>query len=84
MYSVLEKWYDVSLFEDNLPLGEYRYPGNPFLNQITYTHDDAVSHLQRDCMLCHLENSAFDPIRDTEQFTELLEKIKSMPGIEYP
>jgi len=84
MYAVLEKWYEVSLFEDNLPLGEYRYPGNPFLNQITYTHDCATSHGERDCMLFHLENTAFDPVRGTERFAELLEKIKSMPGIEYP
>ena len=84
MYTVLEKWYDVSLFEDNLPLGEYRYPGNPFLNQITSTHDCATSHWERDCMLFHLENPAFDAVRGDERFLELVEKIKSMPGIEYP
>ena len=35
-------------------------------------------------MLFHLENTAFDPVRGTDRFAELLEKIKSMPGIEYP
>lgn len=84
MYAVLEKWYDVSLFEDNLPLGKHRYPGNPFLNQITYTHDDAAAHWERDCMLFHLENPVFDAVRGTGRFAELLEKITAMPGIEYP
>lgn len=84
MYTTIEKWYDSSLFADNLPLGEYRYSTNPFMNQITYNHTIATSHLERDCMLLHLENSAFDGVRNDERFVELLKKINSMPGIEYP
>ena len=84
MYVAIEKWYDVSLFSDNLPLGEYCYTANPFMNQITYDHTLATSHWERDCMLFHLENSAFDGVRNDERFVELLKKINSMPGIEYP
>lgn len=84
MYATIEKWYDSSLFADNLPLGEYRYSTNPFMNQITYDHSLATTHWERDCMLFHLENSAFDGVRNDERFVELLKKINSMPGIEYP
>ena len=84
MYATIEKWYDSSLFADNLPLGEYRYSNNPFMNQITYDHTVAISHWERDCMLFHLGHSAFDGIRNDECFVELLKKINAMPGIEYP
>ena len=84
MYVTVEKWYDSSCFADKLPLGEYRYSTNPFMDQITYDHSIATTHWERDCMLFHLENSAFDGVRNDERFVELLKKINSMPGIEYP
>ncbi len=84
MYATIEKWYDSSLFADNLPLGEHRYSTNPFMNQITYDHSLATSHRERDCMIFHLDNSAFDGVRNDECFVELLKKINAMPGIEYP
>ncbi len=84
MYATIEKWYDSSLFADNLPLGEHRYSTNPFMNQITYDHSFAASHRERDCMLLHLDHSAFDGVRNDECFAKLRKKIRSMPGIEYP
>ena len=83
-YEVLEKWYESALFEDNLPLGEHRYENNPFLTEMVYNHDIAYTHQNRDYILCHLENHAFDRIRNSEQFKAYIEKVKAMPGIEYP
>ncbi|MBR6558606.1 MAG: helix-turn-helix transcriptional regulator [Clostridia bacterium] len=83
-YEVLDKWYETALFKDNNPLGEHRYENNPFMNEIVYNHDLAFTHNQRDYILCHIQNHAFDSIRDTERFMAYTEKVKAMPGIEYP
>lgn len=83
-YEVLDKWYETSLFEDNLPLGEYRYENNPFMDETVYNHDLAYTHHNRDYILCHIQNHAFDRIRDSVQFRAYVEKVKAMPGIEYP
>ncbi len=84
MYEVLEKWYEAALFEDNLPLGEYKYENNPFMNEIVYNHDLAYTHHNRDYILCHIGDHAFDSIRNSEQFKAYIEKVKAMPGNEYP
>ena len=84
MYEVMDKWYEAALFEDNLPLGEHRYEDNPFMNEITHNRDLAYTHHYRDYILAHLKNHAFDSIRDSEQFKVYIDKVKSMPGIEYP
>lgn len=83
-FEYLEKSREVCEFEDNLPLGEHRYAGNPFMNEITYNHDLAYTHNQRDYLLCHMDDDAFGFIRDTERFREFTEKVHQMPGIEYP
>lgn len=83
-FAYLEKSRQVCEFEDNNPLGEHRYSGNPFMNEITYNHDLAYTHNQRDYLLCHMEDDAFGFIRDTERFREFTEKVHQMPGIEYP
>ena len=83
-FEYLEKSREVCEFEDNNPLGEHRYSGNPFMNEITYNHDLAYTHNQRDYLLCHMEDDAFGFIRDTERFREFTEKVHQMPGIEYP
>ena len=83
-YEILEKWYEAALFEDNLPLGEHRYEYNPFMNETVYDRDLAYTHYNRDYILCHIQNSVFDRIRDSERFIEYVEKVKAMPGIEYP
>jgi len=83
-YEVLDKWYETALFEDNLPLGEYRRENNPFMNEIVYNHDLAYTHNKRDYILCHIQNDAFDSIRNSERFMAYIEKVKAMPGIEYP
>lgn len=83
-YEILDKWYETALFEDNNPLGEHRYVNNPFMNEVVYNHDLAFTHNQRDYILCHIQNHAFDSIRDTERFMAYTEKVKAMPGIEYP
>ena len=83
-FEYLEKSREVCEFEDNNPLGEHRYSGNPFMNEITYNHDLAYTHNQRDYLLCHMEDDAFGFIRDTERFREFTEKVRQMPGIEYP
>lgn len=84
MYEVFDKWYEAALFEDNLPLGEYKYENNPFMNEITHNHDLAYTHHNRDYILSHLQNQAFDRIRNSERFKAYIEKVKAMPGIEYP
>lgn len=83
-YEVLDKWYETALFEDNLPLGEHRYENNPFMNEIVYNHDLAYTHHNRDYILCHIQNHAFDRIRDSYRFGAYVEKVKAMPGIEHP
>ena len=83
-YEVLDKWYETGLFEDNLPLGEHRYETNPFMNEIVYNHDLAYTHYNRDDILCHIQNHAFDRIRDSVRFRAYVEKVKAMPGIEHP
>ena len=83
-YEVLDKWYDTALFEDNLPLGEHRYENNPFMNEIAYNHDLAYTHRNRDYILFHIQNHAFDSIRSSKRFNDFIEKVKAMPGIEYP
>ena len=83
-YEVLDKWYETALLEDNLPLGEYRYENNPFMNEIVYHCDLAYTHYNRDYILCHIQNHAFDHIRDSERFGTYVEKVKAMSGIEYP
>lgn len=84
VYEILDKWYEVAQFEDNLPLGEHRYPTNPFLNEIVYDHDLAYTHNQRDYILRHLKNHAFDRIRSIDRFKAYVEKVQAMPGIEFP
>ncbi len=84
MYDTLDKWYDVAVFEDNLPLGDYRYLTNPFLNEITYRHDLAYTHNQRDYILWHLKDYDFDSVRGSERFRAYVEKVRVMPGLEYP
>jgi len=83
-FEYLEKSREVCEFEDNNPLGEHRYATNPFMNEITYNHDLAYTHNQRDYLLCHMEDDAFGFIRNTERFREFTEKVRKMPGIEYP
>ena len=83
-YEVLDKWYEIALFEDNLPLGEHRYENNPFMNEMVYNHDLAYTHHNRNYILCHIQNHAFDRIRDSERFGTYIEKVKAMSGIEYP
>lgn len=84
LYEILEKWYEVALFDDNLPLGEHRYDKNPFLSEIVYDHDLAYTHNRRDYILFHIQNHAFDRLRDTDRFNAYIEKVERMPGIEYP
>ncbi len=84
MYEVFDKWYETALFEDNLPLGEHRYENNPFMNETVFHLDVAETHRNRDYILLHIQNSAFDSIRDSERFEAYIEKVKAMPGIEYP
>ncbi len=84
MYEALDKWYETALFEDNLSLGEHRYENNPFMNEIVYNHDLAYTHRNRDYILFHIQNHAFDSIRSSERFKAYIEKVKAMPGIEYP
>ena len=84
MYDVFDKWYETALFEDNLPLGEHKSESNPFMTEIVNHHDLAYTHHNRDYILVHLENQAFDRIRGSEQFVAYTEKVKAMPGIEYP
>jgi len=83
-YETLDKWYETALFEDNNPLGEHRYENNPFMNEVIYDHDLAFTHNQRDYILCHIQNHAFDSMRSSERFRAYTEKVKAMPGIEYP
>ena len=83
-FEYLEKSREVCEFEDNLPLGEHRYAGNPFMNELIYNRDWASTHNWRDYLLCHMEDDAFGFIRDTERFREFTEKVHQMPGIEYP
>ena len=75
-YDVLDKWYDTALFEDNLPLGEHRYENNPFMNEMVYNHDLAYTHHNRDYILCHIQNHAFDRIRNSNRFGAYVEKVK--------
>ena len=84
LYAVLDKWYNTALEEDNRPLGEHRYATNPFLAEIVYNHDLAYTHNQRDYILFHIKNHAFDRIRGTDQFKAFVDKVEAMPGIEYP
>ena len=84
MYEALEKWYETGLFEDNLPLGEHKYENNPFMTEMIFNHDLAYTHRNRDYILCHIEDHAFDSVRNSEKFKEYIEKVKAMPGIEYP
>ena len=83
-YEVFEKWYEAALFEDNLPLGEHRYENNPFMTETVYNHDLAYTHRNRDYILCHLENHAFDRIRGSERFGAYRKKVKAMLGLDYP
>ena len=83
-YEVLDKWYETGLFEDNLPLGEHRYENNPFMDETVYNHDLAYTHFNRDIILYHIQNRAFDRIRDSDRFGAYVEKVKAMPGIEHP
>ena len=83
-YEVLDKWYETALFEDNRPLGEHRYENNPFMNEIVDNNNLAYTHRNRDFILCHIQNHAFDSIRSSERFKAYIEKVKAMPGIEYP
>ncbi len=83
-FEYLEKSREVCEFEDNLPLGEHRYATNPFMNELIYNRDWASTHNWRDYLLCHMEDDAFGFIRDTEKFREFTEKVRRMPGIEFP
>ncbi len=83
-FEYLEKSREVCEFEDNSPLGEHRYSGNPFMNEVTYNHDMAYTHNWRDYLLSNMDEDPFDFIRDTERFQKFNEKVRQMPGIEYP
>lgn len=84
LYEVFEKWYETACFEDNLPLGEYRYTDNPFMNEIIFHHDFAHTHSAREYILFHLKNAVFNRYRSTDRFKAYVEKVQSMPGIEFP
>ncbi len=86
MYTYLEKLYDIAEFEDNLPLGEYKYPNNPLMDKLTYTHDASYTHMNRDNILSHIfdwSRSCFDKYKETERFKAYVEKVRNMPGIDY-
>ena len=83
-FEYLEKSREVCEFEDNNPLGEHRYAGNPFMNEVTYNHDFAYTHSWRNYLLSHIDDDAFNLICTTERFHEFFEKVRQMPGIEYP
>lgn len=85
MYRWLDLWYRSAETEDNLPLGDYRYEGNPYLDEVVYHHDLHHTHQDRNELLEWLrETSVLDPYRSSERFRAFEEKVKAMPGIEFP
>lgn len=69
MYAELENWLSDVIFEDSMPLGDYSYPGNVFLNLTTH-HQNAEPRpgWGLECMQHHLNFPDFDKVRDTEEF----------------
>ena len=69
MYVELENWLNDVIFEDSMPMGDYHYPGNAFLNLTTH-HHNVESRLGRglECMQHHLNSPDFDKVRNTEEF----------------
>ena len=85
MYRWLDLWYRSAETEDNLPLGDYRYEGNPYLDEVVYHHDLHHTHMDRNNLLEWLrETSVLDPYRGTERFRAFEERVRAMPGIEFP
>lgn len=77
MYSEMEKWLEELIFKDSLPLGNYSYQNNIFLNLTSYTHDEEMPKGHGlECMLYHLGHREFDSVRNTDRFKNFLEKAK--------
>ena len=69
MYAELETLLKDVIFEDSLPLGNYHYPKNVFLNLTTYHKNLDIRYgWGLECMQHHLNFSDFDKVRDTEEF----------------
>ncbi len=83
MYAEMEKWLDEVIFKYSLPLGDYQYKNNIFLNLTVYTHDAEMPQEHGlECMIHHLRSKEFDGVRNEERFKAFIEKAKERYSIE--
>ena len=83
MYAEMEKWLDEVIFKYSLPLGNYLYKNNIFLNLTAYTHDAEMPKEHGfECMIHHLGSNEFDDVRNEKRFKTFIEKAKERYSIE--
>lgn len=83
MYEEMEKWLDEVIFKYSLPLGNYLYKNNIFLNLTAYTHDAEMPKEHGfECMIHHLGSNEFDDVRNEKRFKTFIEKAKERYSIE--
>ena len=67
MYAEFENWLNDVIFGDPLPMGDYHYSGNVFLNRTTH-HHNLESRIGLEYIQRHLDFPEFDKVRNTEEF----------------
>lgn len=85
MYAELESWLNDVISEDSLPMGDYHYPGNVFLNLTTHHHNSEPQYgWGLECMQYHLSFPEFEKLRESEDFQKFWKKAQERYHREVP